>query len=392
MNFKSQLEKYKNGNASAEEIKLIKEELNKYEAIEDYLSESYDLSFQNEISNETIKNENNFVKNSVNKKLRKMILASVAIVFSILFAFSYIVLPIIGSFYYNPSKKEVGKFHEDSYFDLKAFTELNSPGYAIASASSENLGFGKYNIYFERLNLFNREIKNVNVNIERNIRIGNLENYFANSFLEFKDHTQPNSNNKLIEIQNEKVINYIKELNHVSYISSYIKLKENLSLKEFDELKKRYNDKVSFKWVAVRTENEAKSQSYLSGFNPDYNNIPISEDTANKNKYPYLQLGDYWTDGWDKVKPNDSMVVLYTKHFTSLLRYMIDRENAVKALDNNEIKIEYYKNALNYVEKNGINIYGLLICGESRDLLKFIDEQNIKTIEIKGVLPSKYIN
>lgn len=89
---------------------------------------------------------------------------------------------------------------------------------------------------------------------------------------------------------------------------------------------------------------------------------------------------------------NDSMVVLYTKHFTSLLRYMIDRENAVKALDLNEVKTEYYKNALNYVEKNGINIYGLLIYGESRDLLEFIDNQNIKTIEIKGVLPSKYIN
>lgn len=394
MSFKNLLDKYKNGNASTEEIKLIEDELDKYEAIEEYLSESYDLDFGNEISTESINNESSFVKKRVNKKLRRMVLASVVIVFSILFLVSYIVSPIISSFYYNPAKKTVGKFYEDLYFDLKAFTEVNSPGYTITSASSDSLRFGKYNINFERLNLFDHQIKNVNVKIERNVRIGNSRDYFANSFVQFLDYSHPNSDNKIIDMQNEEVINYIKELNSVSYTSSYIILKKDLSLKEFDDLVKKYNNKISFKWAGVRTESQDKPEKYLSGFNPDYTNIQIDEDTADKNKYPYLQLGDYWLDvnRSNGIKPNDSMVEVYTKHFTSLLKYMIDREKAVAALDNNEVKSEYYKNALNYVNKNGINIYGFLIYGEARDLLKFVDDQNIKTIELKSVLSSKYIN
>ncbi|WP_139902942.1 anti sigma factor C-terminal domain-containing protein [Clostridium thermarum] len=61
-------------------------------------------------------------------------------------------------------------------------------------------------------------------------------------------------------------------------------------------------------------------------------------------------------------------------------------------MDNSEIKSEYYRKALNYVESNGINIYGVLVHGEARELLQFLNNKNIKTIEINGVLPSKYIN
>jgi len=86
------------------------------------------------------------------------------------------------------------------------------------------------------------------------------------------------------------------------------------------------------------------------------------------------------------------MVEAYTKHFTSLLKYVNDREEAVAALDYNEVKIEYYENALNYVENNGINIYGVLVYGEARELLEFISNEKIKTVDINNVLPSKYIN
>jgi hypothetical protein len=75
-----------------------------------------------------------------------------------------------------------------------------------------------------------------------------------------------------------------------------------------------------------------------------------------------------------------------------MLKYVNDRKEAVAALDKNEIKSEYYKSALNYVESNGINIYGILIHGEAKELLKFLNDEKIKTIEINGVLPSKYIN
>lgn len=141
----------------------------------------------------------------------------------------------------------------------------------------------------------------------------------------------------------------------------------------------------------MRTEAKGKTTNYLSGFNPNLNDGAVSSDSADKNKYPYLQLVDSMTDEKDSGKFNDgSMVEAYTKHFTSLLKYMNDREKAVTALDFNSAKKDYYKNALNYVEKNGINIYGFLVYGEARELLEFVNYGEIKSIEIKDVLPSKH--
>ena len=390
MRFKNLLDKYNNGDASVEEIKLIEEELDKHEAIEDYLSESYNIGIEKDSLLVSTNNETTFVKRSVNKKLSKVILAAVSIVFLILFATYFIVSPIVSSFYYNPSQKTVGKEQDDLYFDLRVFTELNLPGYAIGTVRSEKLGFGEYNFYFERLNLFNHQSKEIDAKIKRNFKIGSHQEFFPFNLAEYRDR-QPNPNN-VAEVQNEKVINYIKELNPVSYVSSYIILKDDISVKKLDDLIQKYNDKISFNWAGVRNASEDTPFNYLSGFNPNLNNGSATEDSADKDKYPYLQLVDYLTSEIYSGKFNGSMTEGYTKHFISLLKYMNDRENAVSTLDYNSVKVDYYKNTLTYVKKNGINIYSVLVYGEARELLKFLNNEKIRTIEIKGVLPSKYIN
>ncbi|MGV8983863.1 anti sigma factor C-terminal domain-containing protein [Clostridium sp.] len=393
MIFKDLLDKYNNGNASEEEVKIIEEELNKHEAIEDYLSESYITDFEKDSLHVSTDNETTLVKRSVNKKLRKVILASVSTVFLMLFTIYFIVSPIVSSFYYNPSQKTVGKYTENLYFDLKVLTELSLPGYAIGTAGSEKLGFGIYNIYYERVTLFNRERKVVNYKIKKNLKIGNLQDLFPSDYFAFMDIRLPDiKRNEFTEKQNKEVINHINQLNPVSYISAYVLFKDDLKVKDFDELSKKYNDKVSFRWLGVRTEIEGKPVDYLSGFNPNFNDGAVSGDSADKNKYPYLQLADYMTEENNRTYLSSPMVEACTKHFVSLLKYVNDRENAVRALENNSAQIDYYKNALNYVEKNGINIYGGLVYGEAKDLLEFISNEKIKTIEINSVLPSKYIN
>lgn len=393
MAFKDLLNKYNSGSASEEEIQLVKEELSKYEAISDYLSESYNIGLEKDCLQEDTSHETTYIKRVVNKKLLKVIVFSVAIVFVILFNINYIVSPIVGSFYYNPSQNTVAKYHNDLYFDLRVFTELNLPGYAINSVGSESLGFGEYNIYFEREDLFTRESKGINAKIKRNYRTGSFQDFFAKSYFDFMDIRQPDSNlNELAEMKNKEVIKHIQELNPVSYISSNIVFEKDISIEEFNELRTKYNNKINFKWVGVRTVSEGMPVYHLSGFNPNFNDGSVSGESADKNKYPYLQLEDAMTDKDNRPRSNSIMVEAYPKHFLSLLKYMNDREKAVAALDYNEVKSEYYKDALSYVESNGINIYGVLIYGEARELLEFISNKKIKTIEINGVLPSKYIN
>lgn len=392
MNFKDLLEKYKNGSADDEEIKFIEEELEKHEAIEEYLSEGIDLDLKKDITQDNINKETTFIKKSVNKKLRKVIISAVSIVFLILFAIFYIISPAVSSFYYNPSPKTVGKYDEDLYFDLKAFTELNLPGYAVGgAASSENMGFGVYNIYFERINLFTREEKDITAKIKRNMRIGSFIDFFARDYFGFEEIRTPEiEKGDFLERRSKNVISHIQRLNSVSYVSAYITFKDDLTMKELDELIKKYNEKIDFEWAGIRTEAPGKTLNYLSGFNPDYNGGSICSDSPDSKKYPYLQLID-WFKNPDNNQNDWSGA--YTKHYISLLKYMNDRQMAVKALDVNETKVDYYKNAFNYIQKNGVKTYGVLVYGEAADLLKFINNEKIKNIELDDVLASKkYIN
>lgn len=395
MNFKDLLEKYKNGSADDEEIKFIEEELEKHEAIEEYLSEGIDIDLKKDISQDNINKETTFVKKSVNKKLRRVILSSVSIVFAILFTIFYVISPTVSSFYYNPSKKTVGKYQEDLYFDLRAFTELDLPGCAINGASSSKMGFGEYNIYFERENLFTEEEQDITAKIKRNMRLGSFMDFFGRDYRNyvtiFEGIRNPDIHfNNFLQDCSTKTINHIKKLNSVSYVSAYITFKNDLTMKEYNELREKYDD-IDFKWVGIRTEAPGKTVNYLSGFDPNFNDGSVTSDSADKNKYPYLQLVDWMTDKNNNNKFD--MATAYTTHYISLLKYMNDRKNAVKTLDLNETKVDYYKNALNYVQKNGVKTYGVLVYGEAGDLLKLINNEKIKDVELDDVLTSKrYIN
>ena len=81
MKYKELLEKYKNGLATEEEKQIIEQEIEKYEAIEEYLSDIIDNDYADltelpmieKNTSETIN-----IKKSVNKRLRKVVLSSVA--------------------------------------------------------------------------------------------------------------------------------------------------------------------------------------------------------------------------------------------------------------------------------------------------------------------------
>lgn len=390
MDFRNLLAKYKSGEATQEEIQLVEEELKKYEAIEEYLSQDITMEFEKEDDlQENIKEETAFIKNRVNKKLTKVVGISVVTVFLILFSVFYIVSPIVNSFYYNPCQRSVGENQEDLYFDLRVLTELNLPGYSISGGvSSESLGFGVYNISFERRDIFSRETKYINTKIRRDMRVENFYEIFPKNNLEFYSVRSISYENRVSEELKNNTIAYLKELNPVSYVSAYIVFEKDLTLKEFNDLKDKYNNKVTFSWVGVRSEEANKGLTYLTGFNPNYNDGSVCSDSADKNKYPYLQLVDWVTDENNYAKHD--MVQAYTKHYTSLLTYMKDRDRVVKVLDINGCKSDYYKKALEYVENNGINTYGGLVRVEAKDLLEFLKNEKIKEVEIKNVLVSKY--
>jgi len=180
-------------------------------------------------------------------------------------------------------------------------------------------------------------------------------------------------------------MNHVNQLNPVSYVSAYITFENDLTIEEYVELSRKYSN-LNFKWVGVRTAPIDEVVRDLTGFNPNANDGSVTGDTPDSEKYPYLQLVD-----WLSQKPRDGrgMAEGYTLHYTSLLKYMNDREEAVEALDFGSFKSDYYKSALKYVEENGVNVFGVLVYADAKDFIEFVENENIKTVELDSVLASR---
>lgn len=106
MNYKELFEKYKNGIANEEEKRIVEEELEKYEAIEEYLSQIIDeksVKAEDFDILEDNKEETSKLIKDVKKRLRKVGFTSAIIVIVFLIVVFYGLPEIIDLFYYDPT-------------------------------------------------------------------------------------------------------------------------------------------------------------------------------------------------------------------------------------------------------------------------------------------------
>lgn len=397
MNFKQLLKKYKEGTATQDEIDFIKKELEKHQAIEEYISgeiyfdnnlyKSMDFDFPPD-EDKTFNDESRNIKKNVNRRLRKVVFTSVSIVFAIYFIIFFILSPIIDIFFYNPTKISIGENTQDLFYDMSAITRLNMPGSLLYGSSASKDGFGKYDISISRKDLFQQETEQLNLKINRNMR-----NSFK--FTEPTNYDFPfslnNASDDFIKNNNDRTLYKIKELNPVSYISSYITFKEDLTMQELVDLKEKYrNNNIEFIWAGIRTEAKTKadkselSSHVVTGFSLALESRGSPNgDLPDQEKYPAFDYLE-WVIRQDSN--TDPLADGYALHYKSLLQYVIDRHEASDTIEGS-LKHDYYKNSLKYVEENGVKAFGLLIYADARDLLEFVKNEDIKYIQLNEVIP-----
>ncbi|WP_350344620.1 anti sigma factor C-terminal domain-containing protein [Proteinivorax tanatarense] len=49
--------------------------------------------------------------------------------------------------------------------------------------------------------------------------------------------------------------------------------------------------------------------------------------------------------------------------------------------------MEYYQQALDYVDENGMNVFGVLVHGEVEDILELVEDTDLISLKIDQVLP-----
>ncbi|MGO1590231.1 MAG: anti sigma factor C-terminal domain-containing protein, partial [Alkalibacterium gilvum] len=392
MNFKDVMRRYKEGTATEEEKEFVEKELEKFATIEDYYAEELPDEFMSDRESEneeelvSSQSETTNINKIVNRRLGKVVLVSVLIVILLYVGIFYGLSNIVDQFYFDPTEEsqsnEEGLTNIDFQFDMDALISLNMPGYVNGSFTiEESKGFGTYETGYFLKNLFTQNDTLHFVDIKRGIP----QNFYGGIFDSiprfsideaFRDIIRPfpeEASDQSVDIKeefkqrfNSKTIEYMEELNDLSYVSMTIAFEEDLNMSELYQLTEEHPE-LDFKWAGVRTVEPGTrwrddQPMHLIGFVPDINAEPSSNMEPDSDKYPLFNLNDIFFDAGNR-SPKEILSEGYQTHFTSRLSWLKDHEKFVEIFDYNAAKTEFYADALDYVEDNGVETYGVLVYG-----------------------------
>lgn len=417
MTFRELLEKYKDGTATEAERALVEAELEKSEAIADYLAEGLEERLEAAGAGPCPTEETKKVKRTVERKLRRTALWGAGIVLAVVLAVWFVVEPVVSSFHYQPNAQTVGQSeHTDVTFDLTALYSLLVPGKIMTGATAEPKGFGRYTLTYETRDWLTGQTS-------QTVRTMDPGEYGSGAWivpsmqrdafdlLLMEALAQDGRDLRESSSSGQEKIDYLAQLPATSYVAAWVHFPEDLNpikLAMLAQEYEKYEDILSFRWAAVRMAEENTIVGYPTqacprlDAAPDKETYPMFsyaqafEETVQYGYTKELESG-YQTKTWvgrsfsarGKAQYDGSVE---KQHFESMLAYLADRPEAVEALAGPVLPDGYYDFAAmeDYVAENGVQIYGALVYAQPEALLKLWEDGVMDGISIQEVLPSRY--
>ena len=192
---------------------------------------------------------------------------------------------------------------------------------------------------------------------------------------------------KYLQEQKNRVMRHVEQLSPVAYTSSWLTFENDLTMEELHQLELKYPD-IYIAWVGIRIASQDEMSHDLLGFTTK--SIKLTVDKPDTEKFPAFDYIEWLVNpiGFDReatrIEPRG-----YELHFKDLLKYTIDRKDAINVLENRPNRHEYYKKALDYVEEYGVKSYGVLAYSNAQNLIELVENEPILTLESSPVLASK---
>lgn len=426
MTYRQILDKYKKNALPEEKQKEVAADIEKYEAISDYLYEESEIPDINEAFSEP--NENTCGCNGsgcdpgpagsitdsaqraedftavVNRSIRKAFLKLGITVFAaaaLLILFVQFILPgIVDNFYYDPT--EIVSQPTDSFIenrmsrDIGTYTELVMPETHRTDVTAESLGYGKYYISIHQNLSYTDFFSTATGDVTRGkLRLFNediLRKPTGNAFgwsqiyVDFKnDEYQTKSLTELYRITDERMKNDVEEgeIMHGAAGSPEQSLETIKGLRDdmpyyayvtfermldFSQVEKIIDpaDKDDFMitepWLAVDTYPRS--------------NAPDESSYGNITTLPKI---GFIVQDQDNVSENEE---LQQKHFTDMLDYMAEQTDFLKMFDEDP---QTFADASQLIKKNGLHIYGMGCTVSKSTMLKLMEFDNVREIYVKNI-------
>lgn len=426
MTYRQILDKYKKNALPEEKQKEVAADIEKHEAISDYLYEESEIPDINEAFSEL--NENTCSCNGsgsdtgpagsitdnaqraedftavVNRSIRKAFLKLGITVFAaaaLLILFVQFILPgIVDNFYYDPT--EIVSQPTDSFIenrmsrDIGTYTELVMPETHRTDVTAESLGYGKYNISIHQNLSYTDFFSTATGDVTRGkLRLFNediLRKPTGNAFgwsqiyVDFQNgEYQTKSLTELYRITDERTKNDVEEGEIMHGAAG--------SPEQSLETIKGLRDDMPY-YAYVTFERMLDFSQVEKIIDPaDKDDFMITEPWLAVDTYPRSNAPDGSSYGYITTLPKIGFIVqdqdnvsenekLQQKHFTDMLDYMAEQTDFLKMFDEDP---QTFADASQLIKKNGLHIYGMGCTVSKSTMLKLMEFDNVREIYVKNI-------
>jgi len=378
-------ERFKSGTATDEENAIVHDEIEKYTVIEEYLAEEFDRALP-----EATDVDNTSAGKRIARKVRFKIIGTVLISLLVVAALYTAVVYLCNNYFYNPNQGIAEVYGGDGQLrlDMWAFNSLHSPEYTTMYAEAWRDGLGSYQLRIDQHNLFTGRLEVVSERIVRGeamskddrilngywrLPIGNAFGYREGT-MSWIDETGVSHSTPMEEIFKGQ-IDELRILPESSRVSAYVTFEKDMTLEEFAQLHDEWSGDVWFLYAAVESR-----EGYIPntlGFSPDGGGIIMESLPPD---FPYLQLSNHY----EELQTDPAYV--WEQHFRALLGHLISRPQFLETLvPVNGLSPQYYEQVLDYIDENGMEVYGSLISGSAEAVLSFLESESLSDFYVNDV-------
>ncbi|WP_303025161.1 anti-sigma factor C-terminal domain-containing protein [Anaerotignum lactatifermentans] len=364
MTFRELLEKYKNYTATPEERKQVEAELEKYNALTEYLleqdvdMEGEDLAGQQE--------ELQKIDRSMKKRGRRIIAIAVVIacvVMGALTAFQPVISKVI---WYDPTERDFQQYSYDISCHLAVLAELTMPEVQMESVMITEKGWGQYDLQVQQREWSSGEylwedgtVTRGKIQLKSNVYQYSVINAFSRGTAEF-------GNSVMTESAKAKAA--LADLPEYLKMEAYVSLGKDWTMEELENFAAQQDGYLG--WVGVRTSPEDRQLLPLMGFDADSSGyIWENVDAA----YPFYELSMH-----EDVPLSEA----WEKHFLALLQYSIDHQDFYARLNQSNDHGSTCQMVQEYVTENGVKTYGFLYYGTPAEMRKLLENEDVEGIYV----------
>lgn len=373
MTFREMIKLYQEGMLEENQAAMVRDEIEKHEAISDHLYEASQIPnlegiddvMTDDTDGQDADGFSRVVRKAIRRAFVKMGIIVGSTILAIVLAVIFLLPNVVSVFYYDPNEvvgtSSYGIETNRMSLDLAVFSELFLPGKYRETVVAEELGYGKYRITIPQTISYTGSFSTVAGVLERNeLTLYDpdlLRGPVANAFVLPENVDWPHRGTGAAGSA-ENAFAKLQELDDDAVYTAYFSLD---ALTDYETL----YEQVGIAWYAVYNE-----PGYFAGFMSAANGSVFDWD---REKYPLLSTLDSEGSS-EEIEANQASGDAMQTHFMSMLRYMQDHPEALRLFGAADHQLD---EAIQYVETNGMQIYGFAITGDKDTILELAEAENI---------------